>query len=70
MTQWGSVQTGRNVTSIPVDPGQEMSLTPHQSRIAIRLGMMAEVELHTGQKTVLQYLLKPLYKSRDAVWEP
>jgi len=32
--------------------------------------MQAEVELHTGSKTVLQYLLKPLYKSREAFREP
>jgi adhesin transport system membrane fusion protein len=32
--------------------------------------MQAEVELHTGEKTVLQYLLKPLYKSQQALREP
>ena len=36
----------------------------------IRPGMQAEVEPHTGSKTVLQYLLKPLYKSREAFREP
>lgn len=46
------------------------ALTARQSRIAIRPGMQASVELHTGQKTVLQYLLKPLYKSREAFREP
>jgi len=45
-------------------------LTPRQSDIEIRPGMQAQVELHTGEKTVLQYLLKPLYKSRDALREP
>ena len=45
-------------------------LTPRQSRIEIRPGMQAQVELHTGAKTVLQYLLKPLYKSREALREP
>jgi len=45
-------------------------LTPRQSGIEIRPGMQAQVELHTGQKTVLQYLLKPLYKSREALREP
>ncbi len=45
-------------------------LTERQERIAIRPGMQAEVELHTGSKTVLQYLLKPLYKSREAFREP
>lgn len=46
------------------------SLTDRQSRIEIRPGMQASVELHTGEKTVLQYLLKPLYKSREALREP
>lgn len=46
------------------------ALTERQSGIEIRPGMQAEVELHTGGKTVLQYLLKPLYKSREALREP
>lgn len=46
------------------------NLTERQMRIAMRPGMQAEVELHTGSKTVLQYLLKPLYKSREAFREP
>lgn len=46
------------------------ALTPRQSSIEIRPGMQAQAELHTGQKTVLQYLLKPLYKSREAFREP
>ena len=45
-------------------------LTPRQQTIEIRPGMQAQVELHTGAKTVLQYLLKPLYKSQDAFREP
>lgn len=45
-------------------------LTPQQASIQIRPGMQAEIELHTGEKTVLQYLLKPLYKSREAFREP
>jgi len=45
-------------------------LTPRQSSIEIRPGMQAQVELHTGEKTVLKYLLKPLYKSREALREP
>ena len=49
---------------------QTDALTPRQSGIEIRPGMQAQVELHTGQKTVLQYLLKPLYKSREALREP
>lgn len=46
------------------------ALTPRQAGIEIRPGMQAEVELHTGEKTVLQYLLKPLYKSQQALREP
>ncbi|UXX83265.1 HlyD family efflux transporter periplasmic adaptor subunit [Roseovarius pelagicus] len=46
------------------------ALTPRQASIEMRPGMQAQVELHTGQKTVLQYLLKPLYKSQEAFREP
>ena len=46
------------------------ALTERQRNIAMRPGMQAEVELHTGSKTVMQYLLKPLYKSREAFREP
>ncbi|MEM6759974.1 MAG: HlyD family efflux transporter periplasmic adaptor subunit [Pseudomonadota bacterium] len=45
-------------------------LTERQKRIAMRPGMLAGVELHTGSKTVLSYLLRPLYKSREALREP
>jgi len=45
-------------------------LTDRQSNVEIRPGMQAQVELHTGEKTVLQYLTKPLYKSREAFHEP
>ncbi|MGX0975479.1 adhesin transport system membrane fusion protein [Roseovarius sp. MBR-51] len=53
--------------TLRVDMG---ALTPRQAGIEIRPGMQAEVELHTGEKTVLQYLLKPLYKSQQALREP
>ncbi len=46
------------------------NLTDRQALVQIRPGMQASVELHTGRKTVLQYLLKPLYKSREAFREP
>ena len=46
------------------------SLSDRQRHLEIRPGMQATVELHTGEKTVLQYLLKPLYKSREALREP
>ncbi len=45
------------------------ALTDRQTEIEIRPGMQSTVELHTGQKTVLQYLLKPLYKSKEAFRE-
>ncbi len=45
-------------------------LTERQRNLEIRPGMQATVELHTGAKTVLRYLLKPLYKSREALREP
>lgn len=45
-------------------------LSERQAGIAIRPGMLAEVELQTGSKTVLQYLLRPLYKSQEALREP
>ena len=46
------------------------NLSERQKRIRFRPGMQTEVELHTGSKTILQYLLKPLYKSREAFREP
>jgi adhesin transport system membrane fusion protein len=46
------------------------ALTYRQVAMEIRPGMQATAELHTGEKTVLQYLLKPLYKSREAFREP
>ena len=45
-------------------------LDVRQSQIEIRPGMQADVELHTGSKTVLQYLTKPLYRSQEALREP
>ncbi len=46
------------------------AFTERQQEIEIRPGMRATAELQTGSKTVLQYLLKPLYKSREAFREP
>lgn len=45
-------------------------LTERQRQLEIRPGMVADVELHTGSKTILRYLMKPLYKSREAFREP
>jgi adhesin transport system membrane fusion protein len=44
-------------------------LTDRQKGLEIRPGMLATVELRTGAKTVLTYLLKPLYKSTEALTE-
>jgi adhesin transport system membrane fusion protein len=44
-------------------------LTERQVKMEIRPGMQAEVELQTGGKTILTYLTKPLYKSREALRE-
>ena len=38
-------------------------------QVEIRPGMLAEVELDAGQRTVLQYLLKPLFKTTTALTE-
>lgn len=37
--------------------------------VEIRPGMQAEIALQSGQKTVLQYLLKPLFKTTEALSE-
>jgi adhesin transport system membrane fusion protein len=44
-------------------------MTERQRDLEIRPGMQAAVELHTGSKTVLHYLMKPLYKSQEAMRE-
>ena len=44
-------------------------LSERQAGLKVRPGMQAEVELQTGRKTVLTYLTKPLYKSREALRE-
>ncbi len=46
------------------------NLDARQSQIATRPGLQASVELHKGEKIVLQYLPKPLYRSREALHEP
>lgn len=44
-------------------------MTERQRSLQIRPGMQATVELQTGSKTILSYLLKPLYKSSEALRE-
>ena len=46
------------------------ALNNRQAEIAIRPGMQATVELHTGEKSVLDYLTKPLYRGGEALREP
>lgn len=43
--------------------------TDRQQGLEIRPGMLADVELQTGGKTILHYLIKPLYKSTEAFRE-
>lgn len=46
------------------------SLTTHDGRShAIMPGMVATVEVRTGRKTVLEYLMKPINKAREAMRE-
>jgi len=52
--------------SVEVD---RAAFTDRQNGIEIRPGMRATVELQTGSKTILTYLLKPLYKSQEAFRE-
>lgn len=54
------------IVTLKVDLGQ---LTERQKGLEIRPGMQADVELETGGKTILTYLLKPLYKSNEALRE-
>lgn len=53
--------------AVAIDPA---SMTGRAEGIELRPGMQATVELHTGSKTVLSYLTKPLYRSREAMREP
>ncbi len=48
----------------------ESARTARQERIEMRPGLVADVELHTGEKTVLSYLTKPLTKAGEAFHEP
>jgi len=46
------------------------SLTNKTGRtFPITPGMVATVDIHTGSKTVLQYLLKPLNRAQEALRE-
>lgn len=45
------------------------SLEGPEGLVEIRPGMLAQVELQSGEKTVLKYLLKPLFKTTEALTE-
>lgn len=47
----------------------ETTLEGPKGTVEIRPGMQAEVELESGKKTVLKYLLKPLFKTTEALTE-
>lgn len=71
-----SADTFRDERRADSDPYYKVTLkldtentTARQSHINLRPGMVAAVELHTGEKTLLQYLTKPLYKTREALRE-
>lgn len=46
------------------------SLADRADVFEIRPGMVAEAELHVGERTVMQYLITPLIKSSEALREP
>ena len=43
----------------------ESALSYHDQELPVLPGMVTSVDILTGQKTVLQYLLKPINKARD-----
>ena len=45
-------------------------LSGSKKSVKIRPGMLAEAELRVGEKTVLKYLLKPLFKASESFREP
>ena len=45
------------------------TLKGSSGQVEIRPGMQAEIELYSGQKTVLQYILKPLFRTTKALTE-
>jgi adhesin transport system membrane fusion protein len=45
------------------------SLTANNKHLPIIPGMIAKVEIKTGEKTILDYLLKPIFKAREAFRE-
>jgi adhesin transport system membrane fusion protein len=77
VVQFVSADTFKDERQPDADPHYKVTLRvdrenvdQRQSQIAMRPGLQASVELHTGEKSVLQYLTKPLYRSREAMHEP
>jgi adhesin transport system membrane fusion protein len=52
---------------VEVDPS---AIEDADGEIIIRSGMLVDAELQVGQKTVLQYILTPLFKTTEAFREP
>ncbi len=46
------------------------SLATKSDVFDVRPGMLADAEVHVGERTVMQYLLKPLIKTQEALREP
>ena len=49
-----------NSDALTNDRGEKFAIVP---------GMIATVDIHTGRKSVLQYLMKPLNRAREALRE-
>lgn len=52
-----------------VRAARDALVNPQGLRFAITPGMLATVDIHTGSKTVLQYLMKPLNRAGEAMRE-
>lgn len=46
------------------------SLEEKAGQLETRPGMLVDAELHSGQKTVMQYIIKPLVRGTEALREP
>lgn len=75
--QFISADTFKDERRPEIDPHYKVTvrvdaenLDLRQSQIEMRPGLQASVELHTGEKSVLDYLTKPLYRSQQALQEP
>lgn len=71
-----SADTYRDPTVRDVEPHYKVTVRINsgqdafsQSKLELRPGMQAIVELQTGQRTILQYLLKPIFRGSEALRE-